>query len=89
VSSYCSGVALDELAGLREADRERLSPEVETKAVATRAAFPRLAAVSAYLEPSHFDEVFAFGLELLLDAVERAPLESGGASGAKGRTRRT
>lgn len=85
VSGYCSGVALDELAGLREADRARSSPDVAMAAGAARQAFPRLAAVSAFLEPTHFDEVFAFGLELLLEALERAPQ---GASGAKGRPRR-
>jgi AcrR family transcriptional regulator len=66
VSSYCSGVALDELAGLREAgsDREGTPP---------RADFPRLARVWVWLEPSHYDDVFSFGLEVLLDALSRAP----------------
>jgi AcrR family transcriptional regulator len=74
VSSYCSGVALDELAGLREAERDRLSPEAgAAAAIAVREAFPRLAAVSAWLEPTHFDDVFTFGLEMLLGALERAP----------------
>jgi AcrR family transcriptional regulator len=73
VSSYCSGVALDELAGLREAEQARTSPEAASQAATAREAFPRLAAVSAWLEPSHFDDVFAFGLEMLLESVERAP----------------
>jgi AcrR family transcriptional regulator len=61
VSSYCSGAALDELAELRQRARP------------TRAEFPRLAAASAWLEPEHFDDVFSFGLEVLLDALARAP----------------
>jgi AcrR family transcriptional regulator len=89
VSSYCSGVALDELAGLREAERERASADGEAIAQARAAAretFPRLSAVSSWLEPSHFDDVFVFGLEMLLDALERAPHDSGSPASAKGRT---
>jgi AcrR family transcriptional regulator len=64
VSSYCAGVALSELAGLRETDAE---------ANEARAAFPHIAAVWPWLEPPHYDDVFEFGLELLLDALARAP----------------
>jgi len=88
VSTYCSGVALDELAGLREAERARENPEkVATQAAAAREVFPRLAAVSAYLEPSHYDDIFEFGLELLLDAVAQAPLHATGPA-QKSRPRR-
>jgi AcrR family transcriptional regulator len=64
VSGYCSGVALNELAERREAKE----PEV----AALRAEFPRLAAVAKWLEPKHDDDTFDFGLEILLDALERA-----------------
>ena len=79
VSSYCSGVALDELAGLKEAERARGDTEAARPPQAAAGAdeFPRLAAVSAWLEPAHFDDVFVFGLEMLLEALERAPQESG------------
>jgi AcrR family transcriptional regulator len=89
VSSYCSGVALDELAGLKEAERAQkdAAAALPPQAAAAVDAFPRLAAVSAWLEPAHFDDVFVFGLEMLLDALERAPTDSGasGATGASGR----
>ncbi|MBS2014344.1 MAG: TetR/AcrR family transcriptional regulator C-terminal domain-containing protein [Deltaproteobacteria bacterium] len=78
VASYCNGVALDELAGHRELERQKESPPDATALAAGREMFPRLAAVSAYLEPAHYDDVFEFGLELLLDAVSRAPQGSGG-----------
>lgn len=77
VASYCSGVALNELAGLRDAEREASDADLAKGAVAARDAFPRLAAVSRYLEPDHYDDVFVFGLELLLDAVAKAPQEGG------------
>ncbi len=86
VSSYCSGVALDELAGLEEAERAASDPAgVATQAAAAREAFPRLSAVAAWLEPTHYDDVFAFGLELLLEAIERAPHE---VLASKGRPKR-
>jgi AcrR family transcriptional regulator len=88
VSSYCSGVALNELAGLRDAERAVGSAEAAAEALAAREAFPRLAAVSSWLEPSHFDDVFVFGLELLLEALQRAPQASGGVT-AKGRAKRS
>ena len=79
VSSYCSGVALDELAGLKEAERAKLAPpgEATAQAAAAAEAFPRLSSVAAYLEPSHYDDVFEFGLELLLDSIARAAKTSG------------
>jgi AcrR family transcriptional regulator len=88
VSSYCSGVALDELAGLKEAERARQGTEEAppVQAAAASDEFPRLAAVSSWLEPAHFDDVFVFGLELLLDALERAPQASG--SPARGASRK-
>ena len=78
VSGYCSGVALNELAGLREAERARTAKDTTPQAEASPELFPRLTAVSAHLEPAHYDEVFEFGLELLLDAVARAPAEGNG-----------
>jgi AcrR family transcriptional regulator len=62
VASYCSGVALNELAGASEAE-ESPSTELESQ-------FPRFAAVSTWLGPTHYDEVFEFGLQVLLDGVE-------------------
>lgn len=59
VSSYCSGFALNELA-TRGHDR-RTTP--------LRKRFTRVAAVSAWLEPQHLDEMFSFGLELQLSAL--------------------
>jgi len=63
VSGYCSGVALEEIAG----DNEAKDPTV----AAVRARFPRVSAVSQYLEPRHNDDVFEFGLEILLEALAR------------------
>ena len=89
VSSYCSGVALNELAALGDAKRAAASAEVAAEAKAAREAFPTLASVSSWLEPEHFDEVFDFGLELLLDALQRAPQLSGGPAAGRGRAKRT
>jgi AcrR family transcriptional regulator len=88
VSSYCSGVALDELAGLKEAERAKESPDAATQAAAASEAFPRLCAVSSFLEPAHFDDVFTFGLELLLEALGRAPQDSGPSPARAGRSKR-
>ncbi|MBX3185543.1 MAG: TetR/AcrR family transcriptional regulator C-terminal domain-containing protein [Labilithrix sp.] len=74
VSSYCSGVALDELAGLRDAERGRSPSDLAAQHAADREKFPRLAEAATWLEPTHFDDVFSFGLELLLDALGRAPV---------------
>ena len=62
VASYCSGIALDELAGVRELETRHDAGE-------SRAALPRLASVWAWLSPEHYEDVFSFGLELLLSAV--------------------
>lgn len=90
VSSYCSGVALDELAGLKEAERARgdADPAHPPQAAAPADEFPRLAAVSSWLEPAHFDDVFVFGLEMLLEALARAPQESGPAVRSSARPKR-
>ena len=61
VSGYCSGVALDELAGAREAEDPQLAH--------VRTEFPRVAAVWKWLDPSHEDDVFEHGLEILLAAL--------------------
>jgi AcrR family transcriptional regulator len=62
VASYCSGIALDELAGVRELETRHDAEE-------SRAALPRLAAVWEWLAPEHYEDVFSFGLELLLSAL--------------------
>ncbi len=59
VAGYCSGVALDELAR---------TPEQED---GDRSGFPRLAAVSRWLEPRYDEEMFDFGLEILLDSLAK------------------
>lgn len=59
VSSYCSGVALDEIAGRNEPARPKEIAE----------AFPRLASVSSWLSPSHYDDIYEFGLEVLLGSL--------------------
>lgn len=64
ISSYCGGVALNELAGLSDRDRD---------ATRKRAAFPHIAAVWPWLETEHYDDVFEHGLEVLLDALREAP----------------
>jgi len=87
VASYISGVALNELAGIREAERAKSSPgEAIAQAAAAAEAFPRLSAVAAWLEPEHYEDTFTFGLELLLDSLQQVPHEAG--SPAKGRTKR-
>ena len=58
VSSYCSGFALNQLA----------APPSTAK---LRKKFARVTAVSAWLEPEHLDEIFEFGLELQLAALEK------------------
>ena len=64
VSSYCSGIALNELAGRSTTD---LAP------AALRARFPGVSAVQAWMDPpQHQDDVFSFGLEILLDALARS-----------------
>lgn len=63
VGSYCSGIALSEIAGESSTD---LGP------AALRARFPGVASVWPWLEPAHQDETFSFGLEILLDALARA-----------------
>jgi AcrR family transcriptional regulator len=62
VSSYCSGVALDELAGRKEAEIGGAPEDLRNQ-------FPRLVSVSGWLAPTHYDEVFEFGLQVLLDGL--------------------
>ena len=61
VSAYCSGIALNELAARRAPDDGK-----------SRAAFKRLGAVSKWLEPKYFDDLFEFGLDVLLRELARA-----------------
>lgn len=65
VSAYCSGIALNELAARRAPN--------DAKA---RAAFPRLGAVSKWLEPEHFDDLFEFGLDVLLRDLSNRPTKA-------------
>jgi len=66
VSAYCSGIALNELASRGEDE----DPKV-------RARFERVTAVSRWLEPQHFDDLFEFGLGVLLDALARSRVSAG------------
>ena len=63
ISSYCSGVALNELA---------LESTTDLQPAALRARFPGVASVWSRLEPRHHDDLFSFGLEILLDALARS-----------------
>lgn len=63
VSSYCSGFALNELAARPDPDDRRTA--------ALRRKFAHVAAVNEWLEPRHLDDIFDFGLELLLAALVR------------------
>lgn len=71
VSSYCSGVTLNELAG-RRAEALAATREPPLDEAAFQAKFPELAAVSGWLSSKHFDDVFEFGLEVLLGALASA-----------------
>lgn len=64
VSAYCSGIALNEIAA-RDEEKDPNAPVV-------RAKFERVSAVSKWLAPRHADDLFEFGLELLLDALARS-----------------
>jgi AcrR family transcriptional regulator len=75
VSSYCNGFALNELAAPRGQQDPTTAP--------LRRKYARVAAVSVWLEPKYLDEMFAFGLELQLDALVRAT--SGARTGVAGR----
>jgi AcrR family transcriptional regulator len=77
VSSYIAGAALDELAGPRH-------PEMAKSLAGARTAFPRVEAVFSWLAPEHDDETFSFGLELLLDALQKAPRKAGPTKKKKG-----
>jgi AcrR family transcriptional regulator len=61
VSAYCNGMALSELAALRESEDPGIA--------AVRGKFPRVTAVFAWMAPRHHDDLFAFGLETLLGAL--------------------
>ncbi len=70
VSSYCNGFTLN-----------ALSPRPpEDELAELRQQYPRVAEVSAWLEPPHLDELFEFGLELQLAALARE-VEAGAAKG--------
>ncbi len=75
VASYCSGIALNELAGARELET-RHAPK------ASRAALRRLASVWEWLSPEHYEDVFSFGLELLLTALREHATSRASGKGA-------
>lgn len=60
VSAYCSGIGLNEIASRRRPER------------AVPANLRRVTAVSKWLEPKHEDDLFEFGLDVLLDALARS-----------------
>jgi AcrR family transcriptional regulator len=65
VAGYCSGVALDELAGSRAEGGDDAA-----------GAFPRFAAVTRWLDSRYDEETFDFGLEILLDALAHTAKKS-------------
>ena len=65
VSAYCSGIALNELASRRAPDDRE-----------ARARYEHVATVSKWLEPKHFDDLFEFGLGVLLDALRATSAET-------------
>jgi AcrR family transcriptional regulator len=66
VSSYCSGIGLDEIAGLPASDGGGEAEEGSGD-------LPHLEELNPWLQPEHFDEVFAYGLEVLLGSLAREP----------------
>jgi AcrR family transcriptional regulator len=80
VASYCSGIALDELAGIREMETRHDAKEA-------RAVLPRLADVWEWLAPEHYEDVFSFGLELLLSALREEASRSRPSKSGKTTTR--
>jgi AcrR family transcriptional regulator len=69
VSSYCNGFALNELAAPRGPQDPSSAP--------LRRKFPRVTAVSAWLDRTHLDDVFAFGLEVQLESLARVTSPKG------------
>ncbi len=70
LAHYCTGTALYEInttAAHADGSATELPPEVA-------ASLPSLAKVAVYFTPTHFDALFQFGLEALLDGFERALL---------------
>lgn len=70
VASFCNGIALDELAGIRELETRQETTEA-------RAKLPRLASIFQWLSPDHYEDVFSFGLELLLASLKKETEEPG------------
>jgi AcrR family transcriptional regulator len=70
ILSYCSGSSLEEIAGNREAESDHDTSEL-------RSSFPRVAKVFEWLGPNHYEDVFSFGLELLLGALREQSTRSG------------
>ena len=77
VSAYCSGIGLNEIAARRSPDDSK-----------SRAAFTRLGAVSKSLEPQQLDDLFEFGLDVLLRALAAQTRFMNSATSARPRGRR-
>jgi AcrR family transcriptional regulator len=71
VGNFTSGTALDEIAGTNYAARHAETAQ-GTEAEA-ETSLPRLAKVGALLSPAHFDAIFEFGLDLILEGFKRQP----------------
>ena len=69
LAQFCTGTALYEITSTAYYAQHGANAEPPP---GFAEAYPHLAAVSAYFTPGHFDEVFQFGLEVLLDGFRRA-----------------
>ncbi len=77
LAQYCTGTALYEInttAHYAEGSADELPLEIAT-------VFPSLAKVSVYFTPTHFDALFHFGLESMLDGFERTLLRKAAEQG--------
>jgi AcrR family transcriptional regulator len=73
VSAYCNGIALNEIATRRQREERPSGDDLE-----------RFTAVSKWLAPKHEDDLFEFGLAVLLDALAtRTPRSRRPARGAR------
>lgn len=63
IANYCGGTALDELAGISRA----AAPQPDWPGTEQ----PNLAEAAPYLAPTHFDDVFEVGLDVILDGLSR------------------
>jgi AcrR family transcriptional regulator len=68
IGYYLTGAALDETAGYAKGP-SAVEPVGEAVIMSS---FAHLAAAAPYFQPKHFQETFEVGLEMLLDAIQRA-----------------